>query len=71
MAEAIITSILSEFDQKPLFFEGWSWFKFNDFGLELGMTMKIYGVAKGLKLRVRKVLGIFPNIVEVTGKKLA
>ena len=55
---------------KTTFFEGLSWFKFNDFGLELGMTMKIYSVAKVLKLRVRKILGIVPTFVEVTAKKL-
>ena len=52
------------------FFEGWSWFKFNDFGLELGMAMQIYSVEKGLKLKVRKVSGTVPTFVEVTGKKL-
>ena len=36
----IITSILWAFDQKNPFFKGWSWFKLNNFGLALGMTLK-------------------------------
>ena len=57
MREVIITSILQGFDLKNRFFEGWSWFKFNNFGLTLGMTLKFYtSLAKGLKLKVRKVL---------------
>ena len=35
------------------FIEKWSWFKFNNLGLALGMDLKFYGsVAKGLKLKV-------------------
>ena len=35
-------------------FEGWSWFKFNNFVLTLGKNLKIYtSVAKRLKLKVR------------------
>ena len=41
--------------RKTTFFEGWSWFKFNNLGLALGMTLKFYAnVAKGLKLKVTK-----------------
>ena len=36
--------------EKPLFFEGWPWLKFNNLGLALGMALKFYtGLAKGLK----------------------
>ena len=42
--------------RKTTFFEGWSWFKFNNLGLALGMTLKFYTrVAKGLKLKFRKI----------------
>ena len=41
--------------RKTTFSTGWSWFKFNNLGLALGMALKLYiSVAKGLK---RKVLG--------------
>ena len=35
------------------------------------MILKFYtNVAKGLKLKVRKFLGLIPKFVEVTGEKL-
>ena len=53
------------------FFEGWSWFKFNNLGLALGKNLKCYtSLSKGLKLKVRKFWGLNPTFVEVTGKKL-
>ena len=37
----------------------------------LGMDLRSYtSVAKGLKVKPRKVLGLIPTFVEVTGKKL-
>ena len=52
-------------------FECCAWFKFNNLGLAIGMALKFYtNVAKGLRLTVRKVLGLIPTFVEVTGKKL-
>ena len=37
--------------RKTLFVEGWSWFKFNNLALVLGMTFKCHkNVAKGSKL---------------------
>ena len=40
---------------KKGFFEGWSWFKFNNLELALGTTFKFCtNEAKGLKLKVRK-----------------
>ena len=39
--------------KKIAFFEGWSWFKFNNFGLALGTNLKFgASVAKGFKLKV-------------------
>ena len=57
--------------RKTAFLEGWSWFKFNNFGLALGTNLKFYtSVAKGLKLKVRKFLGLIPTFAEVIGEKL-
>ena len=56
--------------EKNTFLKGWSWFKFNNLGLALGMTFKFYtSVAKRLKLKVRK-WGLNLTFVEVTGEKL-
>ena len=53
------------------FFEGYSWFKFYNLGLALGMALKFYSfVAKGFKLKVRKFWGLFSTLIEVTGEKL-
>ena len=42
-----------DFSRKTDFFEGRSWFKFNNFRLVLGIILKIYSfVRKGLKLKV-------------------
>ena len=57
--------------RKTAFFEGWSWFKFNNLGLALGTNLKFCTIlVKGLKLKVRKFLGPNPTFVEVTGGKL-
>ena len=57
--------------RKNNFFEGYSWLKFNNLGHKLSMVLKIYiSVAKGLKLKVRKVFGLIFTFVEVTGEKL-
>ena len=57
--------------RKTAFFEGWSWFKFNNLGLTLGTNLKFYtSVAKGLKLKARKFWGLIPMFVEITGEKL-
>ena len=56
---------------KITFFEGWSWLKFNNLGLTLGVVLEFYtSVAKRLKLKVRKFWGLIPTFVEVTGEKL-
>ena len=71
MTEVIATSILWGFDQKNCFFEGWSWFRFNNLGLALGANLKFYtSVAVGLKLKVRKLGRPILTFVEVTGEKM-
>ena len=55
--EVIITSILSGFDQKSCFFEGWAWFKFNNLGLALGTIF--HQSVERVKTKSQKVLG--PN----------
>ena len=57
--------------RKTTFLKGWSWFKFNNLGLALGTSFKFYTrVAKGLKLKVTKFLGLIPTFVKVTGENL-
>ena len=57
--------------RKTTFFEGWSWFKFNNLGLALGTNLKFYtSVTKGLKLKVRKFWGLIRTFAEVTEEKL-
>ena len=56
--EVIITSIFQGFDEKNHFFEGWSWFMFNNLGLALGTNLKFYtSVKKELKLKVGEFWG--------------
>ena len=53
------------------FFEGWSWFKFNNLGLARAINLKFCtSVAKVLKLKVRKRWGQNPTFLEVAGEKL-
>ena len=52
-------------------FEGWSWFKFNNLGLTLGMNLEFNTrVAQGLKLKVRQFWGLVSTFIEVTVEKL-
>ena len=39
MREVVIASILQAFDQKNYFFDEFSWFKFNNLRLVLGITL--------------------------------
>ena len=56
---------------KATFFEGWSWFRFNNLGLALGTNLKFYiSVAKALKLKGRKFWGLIRTFIEVTDEKL-
>ena len=57
--------------RKNNFFEGYSWFKFNNFELAIDTNLKLYtSVVKGLKIRDRKFSGLIPTFVEVTEEKL-
>ena len=56
--------------EKQILLERCSWFKFNNSGLALGMTLNVYTcVAKGLKLTVRWFLGLISTCMEVAGEK--
>ena len=69
MTEVIKTSILQGFHQS--FFEGCSWFKFNNLELALGMAFAFYkSVVKRLKLKVRKFWGLYSTFARVTAEKL-
>ena len=69
MREVITTLIYKDLTRKTAFFEGWSWFKFNNLRLALGTNLKFCtSVAKGLKLKVRKFWGTNPTFVAVTGE---
>ena len=60
-----------DLNRKTTFFEGWSWFKFNNSELALGLALKFYtGVAKDLTLKIRMFWGLIPTSLEVTGEKL-
>ena len=62
--------LLKDLIRETTFFEGWSGFKLNNLGLTLGMALKFYAsMAKRLKLKVRKFLGLIPTFVKVTGVK--
>ena len=74
---ALLWEKLSQFQfykdltRKTAFFEGWSWFKFNNLGLALDTNLKFYtSVVKGLKLKFRKFGGLVSTLVEVTGENL-
>ena len=57
--------------EKPLFFEGSTWFKVIYLELALVIALKFYAsVAKRLKLKVRKCWGLIPTFVEVAWEKL-
>ena len=56
---------------KTTFFDGWSWFRFHNLRLPLGINLKFYiSVAKGLKQKVRKFWRLIPMFEEVAGEKL-
>ena len=57
--------------RKAAFFEGWSWFKFNNLGLELGKNLKFYTtVVKRSKLKVKKFLWLISTFTEKAEEKL-
>ena len=52
--------------KKNAFFEGWSWSRLNNLGLALGTNLKFYtNVEKGLKLELRKFLGLILTFAQV------
>ena len=65
------TQFYKNLTRKTTFFEGWPWFKFNNLGLAIGMTLKFYtSVTKELKLKVTKFYGLTPTFVEITWESL-
>ena len=57
--------------RKIAFFEGWSWFKFNNLGVVPEKNLKFYtSMAEELKLKFRKFWELILTFVEVTGEKL-
>ena len=57
--------------RKTTFFEGRSWFKLNNLGLALVVTMLCdTSMGKGLKLTVRNFSGLNLTFAEVTREKL-
>ena len=57
--------------EKTISFDGWSWFKFNNLGLALGMVLKFYtSVAKWLNIKPEGFWKLIPTFVEVTEEKL-
>ena len=69
--QSLITQFYKDLTRESAFFEGWSWFKFNNLELALGRNLKFYtSVAKWLKLKVKKICGLLLSFVEVTGEKL-
>ena len=55
--------------EKTAFFEGWPWFKFNNWRLAPGRNLKSYNSkARRLKLEVRKFWVLILTFVEVAGE---
>ena len=66
-----MTSILWGFEQNNQFFEGWTWFSFNNLGLAVGMDLQYHtSVMKGLKINVTKFWELILTFVLVAGEKL-
>ena len=52
------------------FLEGWSWFKFNNLRLSLGIACKFFtSIKKWLKLKFRKFWGLILTFAEVAEEK--
>ena len=57
--------------RKATLLKGWSWFKFINLGLGIGMTWTFYtSVSKGLKVKVRKFWELSPTFLEVKKKMI-
>ena len=58
MTEFIISQVYKDLTRKTTFFEGWSWFKFNNLGLTLGTNLKFLPVwQKGKNYKSESFLG--------------
>ena len=69
MKEVIKPQFYKDLTRKTAFLRGD--LGFNNLGLALGTNLKFYdSVAKGLKLKGRKVWRLITTFVEVTGEKL-
>ena len=60
--------LLQEFDQKNHFSEGWSWIKFNNLELALGMALILQQCDKKVKTKSQKVLRANSYICKLQGK---
>ena len=60
----VITSIYKISPEKPFFFGGCSWFKFNNLELALGIAFKFYTsvVKKVVETKSQKILGSNPYV---------
>ena len=67
----VIVSFFLDLTKKNTFFEGWSWFKFNNLGLALGIALEFYTGLATLFLKNRnaqrptispKPYWVFPQI---------
>ena len=60
----VITSIYKISPEKPIFFGGCSWFKFNNLELALGIAFKFYTsvVKKVVETKSQKILGSNPYV---------
>lgn len=67
MGEAMITSILSPFNQRKTFCERRPWFDFNNLRLVLSMVVTFNSsMGKESKLKVRKVWGLISTFDTVS-----
>ena len=67
MREVITTSFFIRFyTEKAIFVDRFSWFKFNNLGLALGVALKCFlSVVKWLKLKLQKFWGLIPKFVNL------
>ena len=71
LKEVIITQFYKDLTRKTNFYEGYSWVKSSNLKVAFGMALTFYtSLAKVLKLKVRKFVGLVRTFVEVTREKL-
>ena len=67
----LLSKFYKDSTRRTAFFEGWSWFKFINLGLALGMNLEFYtSVGKGFKVKIRQFYGLALTVIEVTGEKV-